>query len=243
MANLRAGTAPAGDIKAPKKGMLGLIVLLALVILILIFIALTAFNAFGLRDNMLYPLLRNVPVIGNMIPDPIYGEAEGVDIAVTVAELEAETYTLAAENASLEAQLENLTGTIEQLERENARLAEFEALHEERTAQREAFDRDLAMENPEAFMNFFETTHPGLAEELFISITQEQFDEERWRNYLASWINMNPLQVANVIESMLTTDMRLIVRVMLELPEPFRGNILNSLAPDSAAAVLRQMEP
>ena len=243
MANLRAATAPESDMKAPKRGKLGLIVLLTLIGLILIFIALTAFNVFGLRDNMLYPLLRNVPLISNIIPDPVYNDVNGVDMAATVAELETEALALAAENASLETQLENLTGIIEQLERENARLAEFEAAHGEFLIARETFYRNIAEENPETFMIFFETMHPALAAEMASDITAAQNVEEEWRNYLASWSYMHPVQVANVIEGMHTTDMRLIVRVMLELPEPFRGNVLNSLPPDIAGAVLRQMEP
>ena len=242
MANPRAAIPPHSSMRAPKKGKVGLIVLLTLIALILIFIIMVAFNAFGLRDNMLFPLLRNIPVIGSLVPDGTAAANEG-DIAATVADLEAETYMLAAENASLEAQLEILTGMIEQVERENARLAEFEAVHQQFLTDRETFYRNLAMENPDAFLNFFETMHPALAEEMFASLASEQIDEERWRNYLASWSNMNPVHVARVIESMLTTDMRLIVDVMLELPEPFRGSILNALSADSAAAVLRQMEP
>jgi len=242
MSKKRAAVTPPSDMKAPRKGKVGLIVLLAVIALILAIVALIVFNVFGLRDNVIYPLLRNVPVISNIVPDNGVAVNNG-DISIDIAELEAETYALSIENASLEAQLEILTGRIEQLERENQRLAEFEANHEQFLSDRETFYRDMAMENPDAFMNFFDTMHPALAEELFISIAQEQVRDERWRNYLASWSNMNPVQVALVIESMLTTDMRLIVDVMLELPEPFRGTILNALAPDSAAAVLRQMEP
>ena len=241
MANPRAATSPHSSMRAPKKSKAGLIVLLTLIGLILIFIMMVAFNVFGLRDNMLYPLLRNIPVIGNLVP-----EAAAIaddDIVTAMANLEAETQMLAAENASLEADLEILTGMLEQLERENARLAEFEAVHQQFLIDRETFYRNLALENPDAFLIFFETMHPALAEEMFARLASEQIDEERWRNYLASWSNMNPVHVARVIETMLTTDMRLIVDVMLELPEPFRGTILNALSADSAAAVLRQMEP
>jgi len=242
MAATKAATPPS-DMKAPRRGKVGLIVLLSIIALILIFVALVAFNVFGLRDNMLYPVLRNVPLVGNMIPDATYSAADNEDFAANFAELEAERYDLAAENALLEAQLENLTVMIEQIERENTRLAEFAAMHDDFLTDRERFYRDTAMENPDAFLNFFETMHPALADELFRTLIQEQIDEERWRNYLASWSNMHHAQVAMVVESMLTTDMRLIVDVMMALPEPFRGNILNSMAPESAAAVLRQAEP
>ena len=242
MANPRAAVPPS-DMKAPKKGKVGLIIMLVIIVLILGFVALTAFNVFGLRDNIIYPLLRNVPVVGNMIPSPDYAEAEGEDFAAAMAELEAETYYLTAENASLAAELENLTDMLELLEREVIHLEEFAYAYNQFVIDRETFYRDTAMENPDAFMNFFETMQPDLAQELYSMIALQQIEEERWRNYLASWSNMHHAQVAMVIESMLTTDMRLIVAVMNDLPEPFRGNILNSMAPDSAAAVLRQAEP
>ena len=242
MANPRAATPPHSSMRAPKKSKAGLIVLLTLIALIIIFIMMVAFNVFGLRYNMLYPLLRNIPVIGTLVPDAPAAAVED-DIIVALANLETETRALATQNASLEAELEILTGMIEQLERENARLAEFEAVHQQFISDRETFYRNLALENPDAFMIFFETMHPVLAEEMFARLASEQIDIERWRNYLASWSNMHPAQVAMVIESMLTTDMRLIVDVMLELPEPFRGTVLNALTPESAGAVLRQMEP
>ncbi|MDR2182789.1 MAG: hypothetical protein LBE55_01310 [Clostridiales bacterium] len=243
MANLRAATVPPSDMKAPRKGKTGLIVMLVIIALILGFIALVAFNVFGLRDNMLYPLLRNVPLVGEMIPAPAYAEADAQDLAAAMAELETEAQNLLAENALLEAQVENLTGMVEALESEVAHLEGFAYAYNQFLVYREAFYRDLAMENPDAFLNFFETTQPELAQELFLTLALARDYDERWSNYLASWSNMHHVQVAMVIESMLTTDMRLIVDVMRDLPEPFRGNILNSMAPESAAAVLRQSEP
>ena len=70
-----------------------------------------------------------------------------------------------------------------------------------------------------------------------------QLEDELWRNYLATWEAMDPVQVARIIETMLTTDMPLIVRVMAELPEAFRGDVLNNLDAEAAGAVLRHMEP
>ena len=243
MANPRMMTAPPGTMGAPKKGKAGIIILLVSITLILGFIALVAFNVFGLRDTLLYPLLRNVPLVGDMVPAPDAAETAGDAALIALAEMQVELETTAAENASLAAQLENLTGVVEQLERENERLAGHAEAYEEFQQYRETFYRNLALENPDAFMLFFETMHPALAEELFRTIASAQFDDEVWRNYLASWSAMHPIQVAAVIEDMLTTDMRLIVRVMLELNEPFRGTVLNHLAPESAGAVLRQMEP
>ncbi|MCL2572965.1 MAG: hypothetical protein FWE34_00255 [Defluviitaleaceae bacterium] len=240
MSNPRVAAAPPSDMRAPKKGKAGLVVMLSVIGFLLIVIGLFVFNVFGLRDNVLYPLLRDVPLVGGMIPAAEYDDGE---VIASVADLEAEIQATTLENASLEAQLENLSQTVEQLERENERLQEFADAHGQFLADRDALYRDIAMDNPDAFMNFFETMHPQLAEELFISIAIMQYEDERWRNYLNSWINMNPVQVARVIESMLTTDMRLIVDVMTELPAPFRGTILDNLADDSAAAVLRHMEP
>jgi len=243
MANLRVATAPASDMKAPRKGKVGLIILLSLIALILTFIVLTALNVFGLRDNILYPALRNVPLVGNMIPSPAYGEAEGYDLTAAMAELEAETQDLAAQNASLEAQLENLTGVIEQLERENERLAGYAAAQEEHMAAREAFYNEVLAENPDAFINFYATMNPEIAHDQFISLSRAQFEDERWLNYLASWNNMNPAQVAAVVESMRTTDMSLITVVMAELPVAFRGSVLNLMDAEAAAAILRHMQP
>ena len=201
--------------KTERKGNAGFVVLILSVLLILCAIALVAFDAFGLRSRMLFPslvsplsALNEVAITDNF--------AENVLIHTTQSDLD------------------DLIEKIERLEQKNARLREFEAAHAQFQQHRDEFYRNIADDNPEAFMEFFVTFNPALAEEIFRDFASTHIAEEEWQNYLASWGAMNPLQVAMIIEDMLTTHMPLIVKVMSELPESFRGMVLNNLSVESA---------
>ena len=242
MANVNLAAAPdkiKGDKK--KKGKVGLIILLVLILLLAGGVFITVFNVFGFRDDVVFPLLRDIPLVGGLVPDA--DATQEVDLANVISNLEYEIVGLDEENALLNAQLDSLNSIIQQNNLEIARLREFETAHSEFVYNQAEFFRELAEGDPEAYMNIFETMNPVLAEELYLELRGLQIDIDEWQNYLATWDAMSANQVAQVIESMLTTDMPLIVRVMLELPEGFRGSILNLMEPDNAGAVLRQMYP
>jgi hypothetical protein len=82
-----------------------------------------------------------------------------------------------------------------------------------------------------------------MAIDIFTSLVGAQAADEEWQNYLATWSATSAVNVAASIETMLTTDMPLIVRVLPHLEPGFRGQILNNLSEESRAAVLRKLEP
>jgi len=208
-----------------KKRNTGFVIAIALVLLILCAIGLVAFDAFGLRsDIMASPPATDVRDLGDRVE------------SVVISRLQEELDGFIAANALLQEQ-------IAQVERENTRLRELEAMHEQFVQYRDEFYRNLADENPNAFTHFFTTTNPALAEEIFRSLASTQVDEEEWQSYVAAWGAMNPLQVALVIEDMTATHMPLIVRVMSELPDAHRGMVFNNLSAETAGIILRQMEP
>ncbi|MCL2377143.1 MAG: hypothetical protein FWC76_07105 [Defluviitaleaceae bacterium] len=213
--------------KTKKRGNAGFVILILFVLLVLCAIALVAFDAFGLRSNIMSPQ----PIVAAP-PYEAIARAESVTISGLQEDLD---YHIAA-NAALQEQIDHI-------ERENTRLRELEALHIQFQQYRDEFYRDLAYENPDAFINFFTSTSPALADEIFRSLASAQAAEEEWQNYLAVWGAMNPLQVALIIEDMLTTHMPLIVRVMSELPDAHRSMVFNNLSAESAGIILRQMEP
>lgn len=227
--------------KKGKKGKSGLIVLIVIVLLLAGAVTATVLNLFGLRDNVLVPFLRNVPIIGNMMPADTATPA--IDPAVTIAQLETQLQDLEGQNASLEDNLETLNAITADLEAEINRLQEFEQQHYERVAAHMEFMRATAEADPEAFIEFFSTMYPALQEEIFREIMGQRYNDERWENYISAWGAANPGLVALSIETMITTDMPLIVSVMNDLPVSTRASILNALEVESRAAVLRQMDP
>jgi len=239
---------------AGKKGKVGLIIILVLVVLILAGAAMMAFNVFGIRDNTVVPMLRNVPLVGGLLPeaevDPYAAEAERYDfeatiaaLQATIADLEAEIEHITAMEIEVEEQLAGLFGTMAEHYLEMERLREIERLHLQIEANRAQFEREVAEENPDAFINFFETMHPDTMEEIVRQLMSVRARDERWEGYVATWTAMNPRNVAWAIEEMASTNMQLIVEVMPYIPENSRAAILNQLSTETASAILRQMRP
>jgi len=225
-----------------KKGKSGLIVLIVFIVVVAVAITLTALNAFGLRDNVLVPMLRNVPIIGGFMPDAPIGE-DTIDYGSIILELEGQIETLREENASLLEDVDSLYEIARILEQENEWLREFETLHDERTAAFEELQRAVVEEEQDAFMEFFATMHPALQEEIFRELAGLQARAEEWENYVGAWGAMSPAAVAQAIEVMATTHMNLVTDVLPDLPLQTRAAILNALETDTRAAVLRQMNP
>jgi len=239
MANAKAAIAPK---EAKKKGKAGLIILLFFILIVAAGITMTALNVFGIRDNVLLPALRNVPFLGNFIPDTAEAESSP-DLNLTINALEEQITSILSENAFLEEDLGILLEMVERLELEIARLRMFEEEHAEFQARRDEFYRGLIEDNPDVFIDIFAYMNPAMAIDIFTSLVGAQVADEEWQNYLATWSATSAVNVAASIETMLTTDMPLIVRVLPHLEPGFRGQILNNLSEESRAAVLRQLEP
>lgn len=237
-----------------KKSKVGLIILLSFIVIVGGFTALVAFDVFGLRTNVVMPMLRNLPIIGPMFEaeyDPETGlPIQAYDPSATVADLEAQIAALEQQLAEVNTNYETLADemavlvqTIDEHELENERLREIEEYHMQILADREAFEREVAEDNPEAFNNFFETMNPELAEEIYTAAMNQRALDERWQNYLSSWGSAAPVNVARAIELMAPTDMALIASVMTDLPVNQRAAIMNQLSTDTMAVLYRQMYP
>jgi len=230
--------------KAGGKSKVGLIILIVVILIVAGGVTSIALDLFGFRTEVIIPFLRNVPVVGNLMPDAEsqYDEP-ALDPDITIRDLQALVDSLNRQNELLQAEIESLYAIGIGLELENARLQEFADLHDERTAAFDEFMRALAEEEPEALMEFFQTMHPALREEILREHADGFVRDERWESYTSTWAVTNPRLVAQAIETMITTDMPLIVDVMRDLPYHIRGAILDALDTDSRAAVLRQMDP
>jgi len=241
-ADKKAARAAKKEAKGDKKGKSGLIVLIVIIVISAAAVTMTVLNAFGLRDNVLVPMLRNIPVIGGLMPESS-DYALQANFELIIEGLEGRIAELEAENASLSGNLENIHDIARVLEQENAFNREFADMHDERTAAHNEFVRAVAEENPDALMEFFAASNPALLEEILWDLIALQMRAEEWENYIGVWGAMNPVLVAQAIETMALTHMPLIVSVLPDLPVQTRAAILNALEADTRAAVLRQMYP
>jgi len=219
-----------------KKGKVGLIILIAFIAVVGGFVLLTAFNVFGLRDDVVMPFLRNVPLIGSFITD---ADDPLVLAARREEELTERGTELETRIAQLEAQIESERAQVDEANRnmlELNRLREMERGHNEHLANREAFERALAEGNIDDFTEWFETIHEELAILIYEELTADTIAGYRRQHYLNVWAEMTPTAVSNAImaRDMVTTNMPLLVSVFRDMNARDVALILNAL-PDSDA--------
>ena len=231
-----------------KKGKAGLIILLAFIVVVLGAVLLTAFNVFGMRDDVVLPMLRNVPLVRNLIPEEFDEETlslmqinEGLE--ETIRDLETRLAQIETANSGLAGDLELAERALVLNELEIARLREIEAGQMAFVSRRAAFEREVAEGNADAFVDWFDNMNPDLAERIYRSLMAARVDEEKWQNFVAVWGAMNPRDAAHAIETMVTTDMDMIVSVLGALPPRTAAAILGALTVESRAAVTRHMNP
>jgi len=233
-----------------KKGKIGLIILLAFVGVVGVFVLLTALNAFGLRDNVVMPFLRNVPFVGGFVP-----EAEPTDetdpsaiYGRTIAELEAQIAALQNEIDELQGDMEDMAdewfeAVVDALESsvELERLREIEESHAQFLADREAFERGVIEGDLEAFERYMETIHPDLIIEIYTNLMEERIAGLDRQHYLDVWAAMSPAAIARFImaRDMATTDMPLLVSVLRDLPPARSATIIDAIPdPNVAGAIV-----
>lgn len=223
-----------------KKGKAGLITSLVIVLLVGGATALTVFNVFGLRDNVLFPLLRDIPFVSSLIPDvPVEDVAIPIDVDELIAEI-----------ANFENIIEILSLELAALEQERdgfileiSRLREIEDMQIAHLAERQEFERMLAENDPSAFQAFFENINPELAAQLYADVVGLNNITNQMTELASTWSGMRSANIAQAIETMINTDMELIVSVLNIMTVNDRASILNNLSAETVAAISRQMQP
>lgn len=227
-----------------KKGKGGLIAAIIIILIIAAAAVMTVFNVFGLRDDILFPLLRDVPLVGNFIPDAPELENGVIEpVGPTVDELNAQIAQYQTAISALEQQLGGADTEMGQMFLELERLREIEAMHIEFQEERQEWERMVAENDPAGFVAFYENFNLEHASELYAEISAEVEFIERRNMLVNTWANMRAGNVADMIETMITTDMPLIVEALSMMPDADRTSIFDQLSAESAAAISRMMWP
>lgn len=195
------------------------------IIIVSITIAIIGFNVGNIRDRYLRPGLERIPIINNLLP-PLEEE----QIEEQPVDEQQQT-------------IDSLTAEIEELNKEIARLREFEQTQLEFRAEKEEFDRMIALNDPQAYANFYESISPENAEELYKqAINQEVMDKE-FKDYIQTFETMKKDAATTILEELIITDMDLVITILDNLSSKKRSEILGAMDPQNAASCSRLLSP
>lgn len=228
------------DRKKGKKKKHGIIPLLLIAVIVGALVAIFGFNAGNIREKYFRPILQNVPVVKNLLPEQTEDDAYAM---LSKNELINENKALLAENEKLNSDIDALNNSIDSLNTEMIRLREIESQQLQYRAEKDEFDRMIAMNDPDAYSAFYESVDPENAERLYQEAIQSGENDKELKQYVQTFEGMKKSAAAKVLGEMIGSDMDLVVRILNNISSEQRGNILAEMDPKDAAACARQMAP
>lgn len=226
-------------------------VVLVGIILILLWIAILGLciklDVGGFGSSVMYPVLKNVPVINKILPkveeDIVYSEdypyATLADALEQIKALELQIQQL-QESGAADAQ------TISDLQAEVSRLKQFEDNQVAFQALRNQFYEEVVYGDNalsiEEYRKYYEEIEPEQAEQLYKQVLKSVTLDDEVQKYAAAYSAMKPAQAAGIFEAM-TDDLELAGDILWAMDSDSRGKILGAMDAEIAAKITKIMEP
>ena len=219
---------------------------------LLILCVLIKLDVGGFGSSVLKPLLKDVPVVNNILPSDAPLVPEGEE-----AEDEYAGYSNLKEAVEqiklLELQLEQAKLKSETLENESVKLKEeitrlktFESSQVEFERIKTEFFEEViyAQKGPgvEEYQKYYESIDPATAEFLYRQVVAELEESKEIKEYAQAYSEMKPKQAAAIFEKM-TNNLELASRILQEMSPEDRGKILGVMDAEIAAKLTKIMEP
>lgn len=202
----------------------------------------------GFGSTVLYPLLKDVPVVSAILPD-----TKTIDTAMD-GDYPYDTLAQAVEQIkSLELQLkaaqDNIAAndeTVSQLNEEISRLKTFEQQQTQYQQLKAKFDEEIVFnDNAPAvseYKAYYESISPDNAELLYKQVVQQIEYSDEVKDYAKAYSEMKPAQAAGIFGTM-TNNLDLVAEILNNMKADARGSILGAMDPAIAAKVTKIMAP
>ncbi len=223
-----------------KPGKVGLIILFVFLFLAVAAVVTWIFNIFDLREQVYIPLLRNVPIVSNLLPSP---ETAGAEQVLTQEQLLAKVQELETQLDKSDKDLKAANDKNKVFTDELTRLQAIEEQQLTFKAEKEAYERGVAENDPNAFVKFFESVSPETAESIYREIIGTVEENKNLKKYVATYQGMDETAAAKLLEELVTTDMDLVVLILKNIDNRKTSAILAAMTPANAARITKRMAP
>ncbi|MCL2171924.1 MAG: hypothetical protein FWB71_07170 [Defluviitaleaceae bacterium] len=227
---------------ARRRGNGRVVALIVALVIIGAFVAAMVFDVFGFREDIMFPALRNVPLVQTWIPEGYVDYYyEPTDYVAMYYYLQERIERLERQNTHIANELAASNARNEDNTREITRLRTIEQQQLTHNANVEAHERMLAENDPQAFAHFFETINPEHAAEIYADILGINHRTTTWRNHVSMWQAFTPSNAARYIQLNFNIDFDRIIDILYSLDERSRTRIIQALDDEYAAIIVRHI--
>ena len=230
---------------------MGFVVLLIVLIWLVIFAFLVKMDVGGFGSTVLFPVLKDVPYVNQILPgiedylpeevvDDEYAKYETVDQAIArIKELETEVEELKAAGSAN-------SDYITELEAASAELAEYKAREAAFEETKEKFYEEVVFSDNAPDINeyktYYESIEPENAAAIYKQVVSQIQTDKEIEDYVKTYTSMKAKNAAAIFDSM-TDDYDLVCEILQAMDASARSDILSAMNKENAAILTKMMEP
>lgn len=244
------GTYRPEDFEDDDAGGPGLIILAAVFIIIVwlaIFAILIHMDVGGLGSTVMYPILKDIPIVKEILPpveeteveDETYKFANMDEAIARIKELEAQIASYEESGSENGVTIAELRAQVEALQPYKDNVDAFNA--ERQKFYNEVVFSDQAPDIKE-YKAYYESIDPTNAENIYKQVVSQIQEDQAVKDYAMAYSSMEAKKAAGIFDSM-TNDFALVARILKAMNAQERGAILAEMNATNAAAITQIMEP
>lgn len=224
-----------------------IIVVFIVIVWLAILVLLVKLDVGGFGSGILYPVLKDVPVLNKILPDNIDAELEGPefdnlsDAVAELARLRAENERLAKEIAA-----EDKDEEINRLKEEITRLQTFEDSQIEFQKVKTEFYEEVVFSEkaptPDEYKKYYESIDPDNAEYIYRQVVQQLETDGELKDYVEAYSKMKPKQAAAIF-NLMVDNLDLVARILEEMDPQPRAKIMGVMDTEVASQLTKIMDP
>ncbi len=232
-----------------SKIMVGFLAIIIIAVWLAILAILVKMDVGGFGSTVLYPVLKDVPVLCEILPETEeYAEEDSAYAYATVEAAVARIKELEQELADVKATVNDNDALLADLEAQAAELqtykdneAAFEALKESFYQEVVFGDDAVDIEN---YKTYYESIDAANAEEIYKQVIEQLEYDEEVEDYAATYSKMKASAAAAIMDELVEDgNTALAGKILWAMSTQSRADIMAAMTTEYAAAITELMEP
>lgn len=233
-----------GEEGAGSKIVTIIIVVVIVALWLLIFGVLIKLDVGNFGSDVLYPVLKDVPVLNMVLPnvdEDSNGETQEYD---NLSEANARIKELESQLATSSNTETANASEVDELKAEIARLKKFEENQELFAKRVKEFDTNVVYNDKapdtEEYKKYYEGIEPDNAEEIYREVCKKYEYSQEIKDQADTYAKMEPARAAAIMEEM-TSDLSLLASILDSMQTSKSALILQNMTPTVAAQITTKM--
>lgn len=232
-----------GKEKTGNKIVSFLIALVIVIIWLAVFALLIKLDVGGFGSKVLTPVLKDVPIVNQILPNSQNTDEEG-NTYRTLDEALARIKELELQLDSMDSSGSANSDYISELETENARLKEFEDNQKEFEKRVADFEENVVFNDKapdiEEYKAYYESIDPDNAAKIYKQVVEQIQADQSLVEQGERYAKMEPANAAQILEVM-TGDLDLVCGILKNMKTEESAAIIAEMSPEYAAKVTKKM--